>query len=115
MENTEIEKSYKIEYEVTMHPKGIDRELLEDRGTGGCDSIVIFSLIYPKEGGCSMHPLGRNGETGDYDPEEMFKAWAMYASIGKADENLPEWQKKICKDVHDAVGQVLLGGESANE
>ena len=100
--------TYKIAYNAQHHPGGISAEELEQKEVGGCDSIVILSLIYPNDGSCSLKVLSMNGMTGEPDHVEMFKAWAMMASELSDGPSLHDWQRQICDQIHEAVRTIVV-------
>jgi hypothetical protein len=85
------------------------------RGDGGCDAMMVVSIIRGPDGAVSHAFPSRDGDTGEeLAPIELFKAWSALAHTLAEQADLPAWQKAIARDAFERVRQtaLLLGGAS---
>jgi len=107
------EHRYKIAYQVELPENGITKEELAERRVGGCDCIVVASIIGRPggPGGLSTVIVSLDGFTGgDLTPEQQFQIWSTWAHALM--EQLPEGTRKdICREAFKAVKTRILGQE----
>lgn len=101
---------YRVTYDVKSHP-GISKEELQKASLGGCDSLVLISIVRddpspdPFAGAKSFAVVSLDGHAGKpCRSAELFQAWAAMAEELKA-HNLPVWQYKICHAVIVTIRQ----------
>lgn len=90
------------------------------KGSGACDSIVIFSILHQKEqtemleGSTSTLIMSQNGRTKkELTPDELFQSWAVMAA--HLSEELPEGPKKeFCESVRTAVTKAVISQRQTN-
>lgn len=100
---------YRIRYSV-QHGHFTKADL---RGDGGCDAMLVVSIIRGPDGSVSYAFPSRDGETGEeLAPVELFKAWSMLAHQLAEQPELPDWQRSIAVDAFAGVREtvLLLGG-----
>jgi len=80
-------------------------------GDGGCDAILVASIVRSSEGSVSYAFLSRDGETGSpLSVVEQFKAWSMLAHELAEDPELSERKRAIARDAFERVRAIVLGG-----
>lgn len=107
-------KRYRVRYNV--EAVEATAEQLKATGHGGCDRVLLVSVVESPSGSVSYCPLG-------FDPvnpenamssDDMFKCWAMLA------HNLyvilpPGGRRDICGVVHEAMKQAILAVRAERE
>ena len=96
------DKSYKVKYDFEFGDFTKD-EILET-GSGGCDAVIVHSILYPEDGSYGHMLISKDGKTREpLSGNELWKAWLMMASTLSEDEDVPESKRELCKNVVDLV------------
>jgi hypothetical protein len=67
-------------------------------GQGGCDALVLLSILFPEDGSYSMLPATKDGRTGnELSAKEMFKAWMLLGDHISQMSELDEGRKIIAE------------------
>lgn len=102
--------TYKLKYRFSAEAGAFTKD--EIGPDGGCDALILGSIISPEDGGFSAAWLGVDGRSGEVTPLdalEMFKAWALLsAELMDADE-LPANLRAIARKAHEATRAHVLG------
>ena len=104
---------YPVTYKIEHHKEGLTKKEIEDAGLGGCDSVVLVSIM--KDKGVSYMTLSMDGQTGEnLTPEDIFRVWAVWAHV--LSEHLPDGgRKELCYAVHEAVKAALLDAKAEKD
>ena len=84
------------------------KQQLAQLDRGGCDAVIIHSLIFPKDGSRSemIMTMGPDGE--DLSAEEMFKSWVGLAhTLSQAPDLSPE-KRSLADQVFQMVRIAIL-------
>ena len=69
---------YKLKYRFKIVEVGeFLREEFKGRDIGGCDSIMLTSILYPDDGSYSMMPMTFGPDGKEMAAKEQFKAWVL--------------------------------------
>lgn len=103
--------AYKVETPKEHPPRTPDE--LRDADLGGCDAIIIHSILFRADGSRSEAIVTKDGRTGDELPvDELFKSWAMLAHGLSQDKDLGEGRRLLAEMVHEILREIVTGGES---
>ena len=106
-EKTE-EHPYKIAYRVYHQPNGATKEFLKEHEFGGCDDIILISIVKTLEGDTSTAFLSMRGSDGNPLPDdEIFKAWVLMAKNLSESKTLSMATKLLCKTIFKTVSDAL--------
>lgn len=101
---------YKIKYDFEIGD--FTKKELNETGSGGCDAVILHSILFDESGASSYCIIDKDGRTNKPLPSmEVFKAWVMMASELGDDEDLPEHERQFCRDVVESIRSVILGGK----
>lgn len=88
-------------------------------GIGGCDALVLVSIIrdaQPHNGAKSFARISVDGYTGEACPDtEVFQAFSAMAEALSESSNIPEWQKEIATDVFRKIKNKIINYEHETE
>jgi hypothetical protein len=106
------EQTYPITYSVDYHDPPLTKEQVLASAAGGCDAILLISVVGGRSGaseGSSHAFIGRDGRGGDGDIniEEWFKAWAMLAATLAESTELGPGKRRLCAEVIFAIRKVM--------
>lgn len=94
------------------HPPRTAEELLEEK-LGGCDAIILHSILFRDDGGRSEARLSLDGRTGeDLSADELFKSWTAMAGDLALDERLGESRRVLAGMVFEVMRTVIAGKPS---
>lgn len=104
-----MDRRFPVAYNVLVDEKLTGAEL-KARNLGGCDAVIIHSIIYPADGSRSEVIIGHDGRTDtDLSDEEMFKSWAMLAHRLAQSTTLGDGRKMLAQFVHATLRKVIAG------
>lgn len=110
---SEPEQKYRITYTVIPHPEGISKSEVREQGLGGCDCLLIASILGQPggPGGLDVQFASLNGFRGhgvSLDPMQEFNIFSMFAHY--LAEELPSGSRpqEICKEAFEQVKEWLL-------
>jgi len=108
--------SYKCKLKYDVRPGDYNSEELKDAGVGGCDGLLIYSIIYPDDGGMSIEIVSIDGRTDKaLNANEIFKCWAMTASALKDDETLSKGKRALLKATHEIIRETIAGSKKSQQ
>jgi len=103
------DRRFPVAYKVVVNEKLTATEL-KARDLGGCDAVIIHSIIYPADGSRSEVIIGHDGRTDtDLSEDELFKSWAMLGHRLAQSTTLGIGRKALCEMVHEALRRVVAG------
>lgn len=106
---------YPIRYTVDRRPDGWTKEELDADDAGGCDAVIVHSLIYPPDGSRSEMLLSRDGRTGEELSDiEVFKSWVMTAHALMDSESLDRQARDLAQTVFSSVQQRILASRRSD-
>jgi len=97
---------YKVSY--ALEPGEFTKAKLAELGRGGCDAIILHSLIYPGDGSRSEAILSLDGEGKELTGEEIFKSWVALAHTLSQAEDLGLVKRALAYQVFEAVRDAIL-------
>lgn len=102
---------YRMLYQINdAPPEGLSRDQIPD-GFGACDAMLLASIIYPEDGSLSVLFVSKDGRSGDdLEDKEWFKVWALLSARLAKSETLGEGKRSLCKSVHLAIAEAIMGG-----
>lgn len=99
---------YLASYDVRREDPPASGEEIREKKRGGCDAVVLHSILFQEDGGRSEVIVSMDGRTGEQLPAvELFKSWAMMTFTLSKDERLSEAKRGFCASVHEAIAQAL--------
>jgi hypothetical protein len=109
--------TYRVKYRVDELEAGnfTKAECLE--AGGGCDALVLISMLFPEDGSYSQQVVSFDGRAGG-DPisdSDLWKVWAMIAAQLAQNESFKaEHVAKhgLVEAVHESIRIAILGDES---
>ncbi len=107
-------EKYYLTYCIEARPDGITAEQIQEAegDLGGCDAVVLCSILYPEEGGCSVLAVSLDGRTGEpLSTLEVFKVWGMLAHT-LIDAGLPLWADTIVRAAFGSIQRFVLDGRA---
>jgi hypothetical protein len=109
------EQKYRITYNADCHPEGIPKSEVIKQGIGGCDCLLIASILGQPggPGGLSVQFASLNGFKGSgvsLDPMQEFNIFGMFAHYLM--EDLPPGRpREICQEAFEQVQEWVLTRE----
>jgi hypothetical protein len=107
------ERIYPLSYK--LEPGEFTVEELEAADAGGCDAIIVHSIIFPINGSRSETIYSLDGKTKDeLPPMELFKSWLLMAKSMAKDEKLPRAHQQFCQATFESFWELIhfdLGNE----
>lgn len=101
------DRKYKIGYRVVTGEK--TREELRAADLGGCDALIVHSIIFTDDGGLSYQLVTHDGRTDDdLGVDEVFKAWMFMAKRLADDPTLGEGRRALARLVFEEVRTAIL-------
>lgn len=101
-----MSKIYKMKYDA--QPGNFTAEELKEAKVGGCDNIIICSILENADGSASLAWLTRKGEDGgELEAKKVFNAWAALAQQLGQDEKLDKGRRHFCAAVFQNVQGVM--------
>lgn len=97
------DKIYSIAYTANMGAFTKD-ELIKNEW-GGCDNIIIHSIILPEDGSYSHLLMSRNEKGTEMDSNAIWKAWVAMAHTLAGKEDLVAGKRDLCQQVFEAVAE----------
>lgn len=98
---------YPVRYKVDFRRQGWTRAELGD--DGGCDKLILISIMDSPVGGRSEMVFGKDGITGDtIDDTELFKSWVMLANRLKDSEDLSPGGREVARLAFETVKREVL-------
>lgn len=106
------ERRYRMTYSLHPHPEGLTvDEVRTSKEGGGCDAVLLASLIYPEDGSFSCLFVGKDGRTGsNLQDVEWFKVWTLLASRLARSETLGPGHRQLAQACFDLVRDVMMVG-----
>lgn len=101
------ERTYAIRYDV--HNGEFKKAEVEAQGLGGCDQILICSILKAPEKWVSYLWISSDGRGQEMHAKDKFKAWAMLARQLVDDSSLDPMSKEICRKSFEEVKQLIKG------
>jgi len=99
---------YKMKYSLKTERGEFDVEDVKASDMGGCDSILMISVIYPDNGSLSVQMYGEDGRTGEMmNDHEMFKVFSMMAARLAQSPELDEGRKFIVESTMDLTRKMM--------
>ena len=87
-----------------------------DPSMGGADAIVLFSIIFPPNGGRSELIASYDGRTGEpLSDEELFKCFSSLAHRLSESPTLGPGKKEFCKAVFEKIKEAILAARAEKE
>lgn len=99
------EKIYPISYSVQSNK--FNKEYLQEHDLGGCDAIILHSIIYPPDGSRNEQMIAIDSEGKQLNPEEVFKSFCGMAHSLSEDTRLRTDKREFCRGIIDAVRKAL--------
>ena len=105
-----IDKTYSVGYKLMKFdpPKTRDK-IYEEEGLGGCDAVVVFSLILPEDGSRSEMIASLDGRTGEpLDDGELFKCLIGLAHRLSESETLGRGRRGFATAIFKEARRAIL-------
>ena len=102
---------YHLTYQLKAHPEGIEREEIPE-GHGGCDAMVMVSIIRADDGALCLKVLSLDGtHAGQISGNELWQAWmVMAAKLAQAPEaELNPFSRLLCTSVLETARKFVAG------
>ncbi len=93
--------TYRLKYDLQCETGEFTVDECKEFG-GGTDALAVISLLFPKDGSCSMEIRsidGRNPGT-PLSAKELFSAWLLFAAMLAKNKELDQSRRAVC---HSAV------------
>ena len=62
---------YHMSYDMAVHPEGVTKEYLQSNGLGGCDDLVVISIVQEEDGTVGYACLGWDGIKNEGDRKSV--------------------------------------------
>jgi len=108
-------RKYKVTYDVKVVPEGVGRDELRAQGRGGCDNLVLISIVGTP---CAPEPISfalgswsgdkRNDELKGLDANQLFQVWEVMAAVLAENPDLSPGRREVVKLVLD-LGRTARG------
>lgn len=109
LDKVEMTQTYKLTYDARVEDPPVTREQIEKVGRGGCDAVVILSMLYPDDGSFSLAVVSLDGRTGEQiEDKELFKAWWLLASRLGESETLDPVRRMLAKTSFELIREFFL-------
>ncbi len=106
-------RRYKIAYKV--ETGSFTKPQLEKANLGGCDGIIVHSIILPEDGSRSEMIFSMASGGGQLSDDELFKSWVSMAYQLSQSKELGEGRRRLCESaftiVQEAVVKIRLEDE----
>jgi hypothetical protein len=100
---------YHVSYDIKAHKEGRPADEIMEGDRGGCDAIILHSILFPEDGSYSHVLISLDGRTGrPLDSMEIFKAWTMMAHEIAAREDLEPGRRALAVNVQAAMTEHVL-------
>jgi len=100
------QNTYKIAYNVKCG-RFTESELRKN-DLGGCDAIIIHSILFLEDGSRDQIIISSNEEDDSLSSLELWKSWVMMAAKLLERKDLSTGKRIICKKVFDAAKKDIL-------
>jgi hypothetical protein len=101
--------TYTLEPE--QHPDGVEKKDIPE-GKGACDAFVFLSLLYPEDGSFSLKLITLDGRKGGefpvMDSDEVWKCWAVLASMLSRDKTLHTEKREFCDLIFETIRMLTI-------
>lgn len=107
------EEKYRLRYKLdpARHPTagGWTKEELLAEGFGGCDAVIMHSLLFPPDGSLRVMTVSCDGRTGeDLDVNQLFKAWFLLAKQLSERKDLSPQKREFANMVYEMIRQAIV-------
>lgn len=103
------ERRYKIAYRLEYNLDGMTKEELLEKNLGGCDAIVVISVVRPSDGSLSTVIASLDGNTSEEMPgDELFKAWIMMAKKLSESKTLGPNKKLFATQTFETIREIIM-------
>lgn len=109
-------KTYRLSYSVKNHDPGVPGDWLKERNLGGCDHLVLASIIGRPGANepCSIAFLSLDGETGGpVSVDALFHVWVHLAKA-IAEETPGTARGAMCKVFETVCAAILAAREGGS-
>ena len=104
-----MKRTYPVAYNIE-HGKFTPEEL-KAQEMGGCDAVIVHSIVYPKDGSRSELILCSGADGKPLDDLEMFKSWVSMAHQLSQSKEIGGEPRELTKLVFEAV-RAMIRAES---
>lgn len=102
-----MSKLYKIKYDIT--PGAFSKEELKASGLGGCDQVLVCSVIDNPDGSGSYAWISKNGHTqGEMKAYKKLQCLSILAKELSEDEELGPGAREFCETIFGAYKYAVL-------
>ncbi len=101
---------FPVTYKIFFHDPPLSAsEVKSDPERGGCDAVLIGSLLFNFGGSSSTCFISRDGRTSEpINSRELWKTWTLLAHQLAEDSTLDAGRQRLCADVFEVVRQAVL-------
>ena len=108
--------AYKVKYGLEPEAGEFTPEECREAG-GGCDALVLVSMMFPADGSYSQAVSSFDGRTGGHPlhDSELWRVWSVLAAQLAGSETLrKQWPKRhaLVDEVHERIRAAILAGRS---
>jgi hypothetical protein len=99
---------FRLKYKVQSQNGNFTPLEVKAEGVGGCDVLLLCSLLFPEKGLPSANFFGVDGRKEDpqVQPQEMFFAWLMLGNLLASKEGLSPQQRMLCAHAGTVTGSL---------
>lgn len=102
---------YLIKYRVEIGK--FTKAQLQDADCGGCDDIIIHSILHNDDGSRNEAIISARGKDGkQLSVDELFKSWVTMAHMLSKDETLGRGRRDLALFIRDIVRCAIRGDDS---
>jgi hypothetical protein len=104
------ERQYPVSYSIdAKNPRSAAE--LRAAGLGGCDALILVSVIFRADGSRSQQAVSIDGRSGgDLPPDEWFKSWVLLAHGLMNQTALTTGERDLCAMVFEAIRRTKVPG-----
>lgn len=109
-----MKKVYKVKYDIQFGD--FSKKEIEKERLGGCDQILLCSVLDYPDGSGSYMWVSKDGHTGkEMDIVKIFNAWSLLAKKISDHPDCPDHVAKMCNIVFNTVKDSKMAQRRENE
>ena len=108
------ERRFPLTYELRAEDPPLTADEIMAMGRGGCDAMILLSMLYPADGSFSLLVVSKDGRTGDEVTDaEIFKCWAMLAKRLADSSTLSPNKRELARTLWEVWREAVLGARGS--
>lgn len=108
---------YNITYDVKYHPEGVEAEDLMAADLGGCDNLIVHSIIGTPgaDEQLSVLTVSMSNNDGELTPEQQFTVWVLWAEALRARLPADSGRGLLCANVVNTVRSAVMASRETKK